>query len=101
MVVITKDITDRKRIEEEQKRLKENMQFYITEITRAQEEERKRISRELHDETAQALASLYIDMEELSTMKNQLSELAIGKLKGLGERVQSMLVGSVRIDSSH
>jgi len=93
LVVITKDITDRKRIEEEQKRLKENMQFYITEITRAQEEERKRISRELHDETAQALASLYIDMEELSTMKNQLSELAIGKLKGLGERVQSMLEG--------
>jgi len=52
------DVTDRKR-------LKENMQFYITEVTKVQEEERKRIARELHDGPAQMLAALSIDVYKI------------------------------------
>ncbi len=52
------DITERKNAEA-------NTKYYLKEITRAQEDERKRIARELHDETAQDLIALLHQMENL------------------------------------
>lgn len=48
LISITRDIT-------EEKQLRENKQFYITEIIKAQENERRNLARTLHDATVQEL----------------------------------------------
>ena len=40
-------------------------QFYLKRVIQAQEEERKRLARELHDETGQALASLMVGLRNV------------------------------------
>ncbi|UCH43139.1 MAG: sensor histidine kinase [Dehalococcoidales bacterium] len=77
----------------ERKRLNENMQFYISEITKAQEEERKRISRELHDDTAQTVARLGLDIDYLIGSGEQPYEELNRQLEELRNRTDDLLEG--------
>ena len=52
------DITDRKNLEN-------NLRFFLQQITKAQEDERKYIARELHDDMAQILGSLSRRLDNL------------------------------------
>lgn len=75
----------------EQKRLRDNMQFYIAESIKAQEEERKRIARELHDETVQSLASLNIALHNIMVADKQLSEDTKQRIERLAVDINSMV----------
>jgi len=86
---IARDVT-------EERRLRENMHFYIHEITRAQEEERKRIGRELHDETAQGLAVLAFDIERIARHGGNLPEEVLERLNKLRERTEALMEGVSR-----
>jgi len=77
----------------ERKQLQENMQFYISEITKAQEEERKRISRELHDDTAQTVARLGLDIDYLIGTGEQPYEELNKHLEELRSRTDELLQG--------
>jgi signal transduction histidine kinase len=67
-------------VAEQLRRMQENLRFYLHQVTKAQEEERKRISHELHDETIQALVAL----------SRQLDTIASGD-KGLPEEYRHQL----------
>jgi len=77
----------------EQKRLKVNMEFYLSEITRAQEVERKRIAREIHDGSIQSLATLALGIDAITREKERLPEDVIRRLKGLRAEANGILDG--------
>ncbi len=52
------------------------LQRYVKEVTRAQEDERKRIARELHDDAAQPLVLLSRGLERLATDGRRPSDVA-------------------------
>ncbi|MFH1169094.1 MAG: PAS domain S-box protein [Chloroflexota bacterium] len=51
----------------EEKQLQESLRFYVQNITRAQEDERKRIARELHDDVAPPLLLLIQRLDSATT----------------------------------
>lgn len=78
------DVTERKKAEE-------NLRNYLQEITRAQEEERKRIALELHDSTAQNLIALLRQLDNLLTEKKKLPIKEAKVLWRLHEQLRDVL----------
>jgi len=86
----------------EEKKLQENMHFYVQLITKAQEDERKRIARELHDDMSPPLLLLIQQLDKITSsarpklsnsLKETLEDLrsqAIEALEGLRRCAQDL-----------
>jgi two-component system sensor histidine kinase UhpB len=79
--IVFRDIAERKRLRN-----------YVTEITWAQEEERKRIARELHDDTIQSLAALSLEIQAITRDKG-LSLETLQRLEKLRRETGSIIDG--------
>jgi len=72
----------------EERQLQENMRFYVQQITRAQEDERRRIARELHDDVSPSLLLVIQRLDEItSSTRPKLPKLLKENLEGL--RIQA------------
>ena len=71
--------------------LYDNMRFYARRITRAQENERRRIARELHDDTIQSLVWLSRRLEALAASYGQLPETTPQRIREIHELVDDMI----------
>lgn len=89
------------RDETREKQAQENVRAYLQQITRAQEEERKRISRDLHDDVSPDLIILIQKLDKLAssqrlklvTVKDNLEDIrgqAVKALEGLRATAQGL-----------
>ncbi|MCL6473353.1 MAG: PAS domain S-box protein [Firmicutes bacterium] len=72
-------------------RMQENQQFYLEQITKAHEEERLRIARDLHDSAAQNLIGILHKLENFCQNDEHLPMPELRSLWNLHERLKDVL----------
>ncbi len=84
---IARDVT-------EERQMQENRRYYVQQITRAQEDERKRIARELHDDAAPLLLLLLQRMDSITSRpRSKLSEYLKVEMEDLRRQALASLEG--------
>jgi signal transduction histidine kinase len=88
---------EQQKVTEELKSVQENLRYYLKQATRAQEEERKRISHELHDDTIQSLVVLSRQLDSLASRDKDLTEETRQQLEDLWQQTDNILRGVRRL----
>ena len=82
---VMEDITERRRVEEASREIGKRMVM-------AQEEERRRLARELHDDFSQRLALLAIDLEQLLKKPPASTEEWIAQVRAMSSQTQELTI---------
>jgi PAS domain S-box-containing protein len=100
VLVITRDITERKRAEEKLLASREQLRALVARLNSVREEEKAQLSRELHDEMGQILTGLRIELEAL---EEKLGDLGTGCATGelLDRAVAASELVARAIDAMH
>jgi signal transduction histidine kinase len=78
---ILEDVTERHTAEE-------NLRYYIGQVTKVQEDERKHLARELHDSTVQILVALIYQLDNFMAGAANLTEGEVARLKGIHKELK-------------
>ncbi len=97
IVMFSRDITQRKKAEKELERSKKQLQLFTEHLEHILEEEKKRISRELHDELGQLLTILKFDLSWLRLEGAKGNTEIISKTDAMMESVNEALASVKRI----
>ena len=102
--VIARDITVERRLrvqlDEVARQRQEDLRRFVSSVQDAQEEERHRISRELHDDMGQRLTGLKLKLELLEDDLLGLSPDLLESVAGMKNDVESMIAEVRRISSN-
>jgi PAS domain S-box-containing protein len=86
------DITRRKEMEKTLKKSQRDLRLLSSQLLTAQEDERKRIARELHDSIGQSLSAIKFGLENtLRGVEHRAFEACIESLKGLIPMIQTAI----------
>ena len=95
LLAVLRDVTERKRAERELRQSREQLRQLSASLQAVREEEKTRISRELHDELGQALTGLKMDLAQLVSQLKPEQETAIGQAGAMKKLIENT-VASVR-----
>ncbi len=96
---IGRDITERKRVEDEVRRSREELRNLSAHIQSAREEERGYIAREIHDELGQTLSRLKLDLSWLKKRLTNGQEQLIEKTEKMSGLIDTTITAVQRISS--
>jgi PAS domain S-box-containing protein len=80
-----------------EKRMQENLHFYLSQVTKAQEEERNRIARELHDDTIQSLVVLARQIDDITYNRKEVSAETKALLDKVRNETNNIMAGVRRL----
>jgi PAS domain S-box-containing protein len=87
------DVTERRRAEERQKEYAERLRAMSHRLVEVQEEERRHLARELHDEVGQALTSLRFALEGVGSVAGEAAHTGLAGARELLAEILSRIRG--------
>ncbi len=92
VVGITRDITTRKKAEQKLEQMNDELRRLAARLHAAREEERARVSLDLHDQVGQTLSVVKMDLDML---RKSLQEGSVSNASAVADRIDSLLDGCV------
>lgn len=97
---LTREIAEHKAIEDDLRGAEERVRAFAARIESAREDERTRISREVHDGLGQTLTGLKMDLAWLEKRLPEEQHEAAGRMKSMGQVVDTTIKSVRRISSA-